>query len=107
MDITIKVYEKDKKTVKKECKADTVELEFGTVRRLMTLFDYKNLDNATILSIVAQEWNDVTSILSEAFPDMQDEDWDHVKMKELFVCIKNIVIVSIKDMLNIPTDSKN
>lgn len=107
MDITIKVYEKDKKTVKKECKADTVELEFGTVRRLMTLFDYKNLDNATILSIVAQEWNDVTSILSEAFPDMQDEDWDHVKMKELFVCIKNIVIASIKDMLNIPTDSKN
>lgn len=44
MDITIKVYEKDKKTVKKECKADTIDLEFGTVRRLMALLDYKNLD---------------------------------------------------------------
>lgn len=107
MDITIKVYEKDKKTVKKECKADTVDLEFGTVRRLMALFDYKNLDNATLLSMIFEEWNDLVSILSEAFPDMENDDWDHVKMKELLTVIKNIAVVAIKDMLSIPTDPKN
>ena len=107
MDITIKVYEKDKKTVKKECKADTVDLEFCTVRRLMALFDYKNLDNATLLSLIFEEWNDLVSILSEAFPDMENDDWDHVKMKELLIVIKNIAVVAIKDMLSIPTDPKN
>lgn len=107
MDITIKVYEKDKKTVKMECKADTVDLEFGTVRRLMALFDYKNLDNATLLSLIFEEWNDLVSILSEAFPDMENDDWDHVKMKELLTVIKNIAVVAIKDMLSIPTDPKN
>lgn len=105
--MTIKVYEKDKKTVKKECKADAVELEFGTVRRLMALFDYQNLDNATLFSIVMDEWNDIVSILSEAFPDMEDDDWNHVKMKELIVVIKDMVIAAVKDMLNIPTDPKN
>lgn len=107
MDITIKVYEKDKKTVKKECKADTIDLEFGTVRRLMALLDYKNLDNATLLSIIFDEWNDLVSILSEAFPGMKNDDWDHVKMKELLAVIKNIAVVAIKDMLSIPTDPKN
>ena len=107
MDITIKVYEKDKKTVKKECKADTVDLEFGTVRRLMALFDYKKLDNATLLSLIFEEWNDLVSILSEAFPDMENDDWDHVKMKELLIVIKNIAVAAVKDMLSIPTDPKN
>ena len=82
-------------------------MEFGTVRRLMALFDYKNLDNATLLSLIFEEWNDLVSILSEAFPDMENDDWDHVKMKELLIVIKNIAVVAIKDMLSIPTDPKN
>lgn len=105
--IILKVYEKDKKTVKKECKADTIDLEFGVVRRLMGLLDYKKLDNAALLSIIMDEWKDIVSILSETFPDMADDDWDHVKMKELIVVIKDIAITAVKDMLNIPTDPKN
>ena len=38
---------------------------------------------------------------------MENDDWDHVKMKELLIVIKNIAVVAIKDMLSIPTDPKN
>ena len=52
-ELKLKVYENDMKTVKKECTAQTVEVPFGAVRRLMRLFDIDSKNNnADILKTI-------------------------------------------------------
>lgn len=67
--ITLKVYEKDMKTVKKECQAVSVKIPFGVIRKLMKLFDENTLeDTYQILSVVTSSFDDVTNILQNVFP---------------------------------------
>lgn len=107
MKITLKVYEKDG-TIKKEVAANSVDIMFGTVRRLMALFKVDKLENtAQVLETVSGAWNDVTSILNECFTDMTEEDWDGVKVKELLPVVLAILKDSFAEILNIPTDPKN
>lgn len=108
MRLTIKVYEKDGKTVMKECEGETCDFMFGTIRKLMKLFEVDKMENNTqVLSAITDAWEEVTTILGECFPDMQPEDWDNVKVKELIPVILAILKSSIAEMLQIPSESKN
>lgn len=107
MELKIKVYGKGGEVVK-ESAANSVDIMFGTVRRLMALFSVDGLDNtAQFLSTVAKAWGDVTAILDECFPDMSEADWDGVKVKELLPVILSILKGSFAEILNIPRDPKN
>lgn len=106
MEIKLKVYGKDGEVLK-ECKAKTVDIMFGTIRNLMKLFRVDELENtAQILKVVGSAWSDVTAILSECFPEMEDEDWDHVKLKELVPVILSILKDSFAEIVSIPKDPK-
>lgn len=108
MEIKLNVYENDMKTIKKECVANTVDIPFGLVRKLMKLFDVENLDDTTkILNIVMKSWDDVISLLDRIFPDMEEEDWDYVGTKELVQVIFQVLKEAAKALFNIPTDPKN
>lgn len=108
MKLEINVYEKDLKTVKKVVEANTIEISFGTIRKFMALFNISTLDDTMeIMKVVLKSWNEVVELLDLIFPDMNEEDWDGVKTKELLEVIKDILTFSFKEMLNIPVDSKN
>ena len=106
MEIKLKVYE-DNGEVSKEFTAQSVDIMFGTIRRLMKLFSVDELENtAQIFKIVGGAWSDVTAILSEGVPEITDEDWDHVKLKELVPVIIEILKASFAEILTIPKDPK-
>lgn len=108
MEIKINVYERDLKTLKKEVSANTIDIPFGIIRKFMSLFDIKELDDSVaILNIVTKSWKDVVYLLDAIFPDMTEDDWDGVNTKELLEVIKNVLKYSFAEMLNIPVDEKN
>ena len=106
--ITLKVYDENFDTIKKECKAKMVVVPFGLIRKLMTLFDVEKLDDTTqILNVVMSSWDTVVSLLDRVFPDMEENDWDYVDTKELVQIIFSLLKFAFAEMVNIPTDPKN
>lgn len=107
-ELKLKVYENDMKTVKKECTAQTVEVPFGAVRRLMRLFDIDSKNNnADILKTIISAWDSVVSILDNVFPEMNEEDWDFVSTKELAAVVYKLIQAALADLTQIPKDPKN
>lgn len=108
MEIKINVYENDMKTVKKEVKAELVEIPFGIIRKFMSLFNIQSLDDtATILNVVANSWKEVQTLLDRIFPDMSEDDWDGVSTKELLKVVMEVLKFAFTDILNLPVDEKN
>jgi hypothetical protein len=106
MELKITVYDKDDKVIK-ECKAQTIDIKFGQVAALMELMDVENVnDSVELLRIVHKAWKQVIAILSKVFPDMNDDDWENVSMKELLPVVVTILKSSFSEMLTIPK-SKN
>jgi hypothetical protein len=107
-EIKLKVYENDMKTVKKEYTAQTVEIPFGVVRRLMRLFDIDNsTDNNDILKTVIKAWDSVIGILNNVFPEMTEDEWDNVSTKELAAAVYKLIQAALADLMAIPKDPKN
>ncbi|MGD7407495.1 hypothetical protein ACQCP7_25795 [Ralstonia pseudosolanacearum] len=111
MRLFINVYEVNelgKKVIKKQCDAETIDLEFGTIAKLMELVNIENIDSLPdLLKAIYGTWEEIKSVLSEAFPDMQPEDWEHVRVKELYPTIRDILKFSIMEIAGIPSEGKN
>lgn len=107
MKLEITVYDGNDNVVK-TCEAQTIDLEFGTVRSLMKLLNVDNMnDTGQLLNVVYNAWEQLVEILGKCFPDMETEDWEHVKLKELIPVIMDILKASFTDILSIPKDPKN
>lgn len=108
MNLKLNVYDKTGKEVVKTVEADTFDLMFGTIVKLMDLLKIEDIDNnLEVLKVIYGAWNEITDVLSTVFPNMTDEDWKTVKVKELVPIIIEIGKFAITDALAIPTDSKN
>lgn len=106
MELKITVYDDNDKAVK-ECKAQTVDIRFGQVSAIMELMDVENInDSAELLKTIHKAWKQLIKILSKVFPDMEDNDWDNVSLKELLPVVVAILKTSFAEMLTIPK-SKN
>lgn len=106
MELKITVYDNNDNAVK-ECKAQTVDIRFGQISAIMELVDIEAMDNSMeLLKTVRKAWKQLTRILSKIFPDMEDDDWENVSVKELLPVVVVIIKDSIAEMLAIPK-SKN
>lgn len=105
--ITINVYGNSNE-ITKTCEAKVVDIKFGTIRRLMGLLKVEEIDNTSeLLKAVYEAWEQITDVLAQCFPDMNDEDWDNVKVNELLPVIIQIAKSAFAEMLTVPTNSKN
>lgn len=103
----IKVYD-DKGKVKKTCVAEAIDLEFGTIRKIMEILNIEEKETTTqLLSTVYGAWDQLVNVMSQSFPDMQYEDWEHVKIREFLPVMVGIIKYSISEMLTVPKDPKN
>lgn len=103
----INVYDKDNNIVK-TCEAVDAELKFGAIRSIMKLLNIDNInDTGELLKVIYSAWEQLTAILSQCFPDMQEGDWDFVKLDELIPVVVGILRASFGKILTIPNDSKN
>lgn len=104
MEIT--VYDKHG-VISKKAKAEMIDLEFGTIRSLMKVLNVENInDTGELLSVVYGAWTELTEILSQVFPDMSSDDWDHVKLKELIPVLMDVMRYSFAEILTL-NRSKN
>ena len=89
----------------KTVEAENLDIEFGHIRSIMRLLDVDNInDTWALLKTVYSAWDKLTEVLSSVFPDMEDEDWEHVKIKELVPELLQIVRDSFAEILTIPTE---
>ncbi len=107
MELKLNVYD-ETGNITKTAKAETLDLEFGSIRSLMELLNIENIeDTGALLKTVYCAWDQITYILGQCFPEMEYEDWDHVKLKELMPMIIDILRFSFGEILTIPKSSKN
>lgn len=105
--ITLNVYDNRNK-IAKTCEAKLVDIKFGTIRKLMGLLKIDEIDNTSqLLKVVYEAWEQIVEVLNQCFPDMDDDDWDNVKVNELLPVIVAIAKSALSDMLAIPGNSKN
>ena len=106
MELKITVYD-DNDNVMKECTAQTVDVKFGQVSAIMELLDVESVeDSMQLMRMINKAWKQLIKILSKIFPDMEDDDWNNVSLKELLPVLILILKDSFKEMMNIPK-SKN
>ena len=104
MKLELHVYDKSGDVVK-SVDANMIDLEFGTVRALMELLNVEQInDTSTLLKTVYSAWDELTGILSQCFPEMEYDDWNHVKLKELIPLVINILKYSFGEILTIPAE---
>ena len=103
----INVYDKDKKIVKTSTAIDC-DIRFGSVRKIMALLDMEDInDTMALLKTIYGAWDQTTKVLSECFPDMEEEDWDNVYINELVPVVVGIAKASFAKIFDVPSDSKN
>lgn len=104
---SLKVYDKEDNVIK-ECTAVDCDLKFGSIRKIMALLKIEDADDyASLFHIIYDAWDQLQLVLTECFPDMTEEDWDNVKVKELIPTMIELVKDMLRKLKRIPSDSKN
>ena len=101
---SINVYDKEGNVIK-TCTAIDADIRFGSVRKIMALLDLDDInDTFALLKTIYGAWDQTTKVLSECFPDMEDEDWDNVLVKELVPVVVDIAKASLAKILDMPSE---
>lgn len=101
--LNLKIYEQGK--VVKIYEAEPYELEFGTVKTLMQILKIEDMSNQVeLLKILGDAWDEILSVLTNVFPECTEEEWNHIKAKEVLRLIIDIAKFAISDVFVIPTE---
>lgn len=105
MNLILKIYDDKGKNIVKSYESTTYELMFGTVMSLMDLLKIEEIDNQLeLLKVVHGAWTEIKEVLGGVFPDVTEDEWRHVKVKELLPIVVDIAKFAVSDMLSIPTE---
>jgi hypothetical protein len=105
MNLVLKIYDDSGKNIVKSYESKTYDLMFGTVMKLMELLKVEDMDNqAEMLKTIYGAWGEIKTVLAGVFPEATDDDWKHVRVKELLPMILEIAKFSVTEMFTIPTE---
>lgn len=105
MNLILKIYDDKGKNIIKTYESSQYDLMFGSVMSLMDLLQIESLDDQLqLLKVIHGAWSEVKDVLSGVFPEATEDDWKHVKVKELLPIIINIAKFAVSDMLSVPTE---
>lgn len=102
MKLELKIYKKDKKTVEKTYRANTVELSFGTVRTVMQIIKPEELDlndEQALGRALLAGWSIVDPLFSDIFPGLTSEELDRAKLPDMTRIIQQ-VFAYLSDEIN-------
>lgn len=103
----LNVYD-DHDNIVKSCEGKLVEIKFGTIRAIMKLLNVENIkDTGELVKAIYSAWEKLTNVLERCFPEMEDEDWDNIRLRELVPLVLEIVKFSAANLMSVPSDSKN
>lgn len=105
MNLVLKIYDDSGKNVVKSYESKTYDLMFGTVMKLMELLKVEDMDDQLeMLKTIYGAWEEIKTVLAGVFPEATDDDWKHVRVKELLPMILEIAKFSVTEMFTIPTE---
>lgn len=105
--LVLHVYDKEG-NLTKTCEAQAPRLKFGAIRSLMQILKIDDVeDTGELLATIYGAWEQVTAVLSQCFPEMEEEDWEYVELKELIPVVVTILRSTFAEILSIPNDPKN
>lgn len=105
MNLILKIYDDSGKNVVKSYESKTYDLMFGTVMKLMELLKVEEMDDQLeMLKTIYGAWEEIKTVLAGVFPEATDDDWKHVRVKELLPMILEIAKFSVTEMFTIPTE---
>lgn len=108
MNLVLKIYDDSGKNIVKSYESKTYDLMFGTVMKLMELLKVEDMDDQLeMLKTIYGAWEEIKTVLAGVFPEATDDDWKHVRVKELLPLIMKIAKFSVTEVLTIPIDEKN
>ena len=104
--ILLNVYDENG-NITKQAEATPVSIKFGAVRKLMKLLKVDTAsDTWDILTTVSDVWEELIALLSKCFPDMEEKDWDEVKLEDLIPAVISILRMSFAKMNEVPGDNE-
>lgn len=96
----------DKKEVVKTYKAETYDIEFGTVEDLINLVDFENIDmndNASLVKaagkVVMGGMDVIKPLYKDIFDGLTDDELRHTHLSELAAVLICVVKFSINEMM--------
>ena len=105
--IKLNVYDENE-NILKTVEAHLIDIRFGTIKKLLKVLEIEQIDDTSeLFKTLYSSWKAVTTILSRVFPQMEEDDWDGVKLSELLPVLLAIFRGSFAQLSNIPVDSKN
>ena len=105
MNLILKIYDDSGKNVVKSYESKTYDLMFGTVMKLMELLKVEDMDDQLeMLKTIYGAWEEIKTVLAGVFPEATNDDWKHVRVKELLPMILEIAKYSVTEMFTIPTE---
>lgn len=105
MNLVLKIYDDSGKNVVKSYESKTYDLMFGTVMKLMDLLKVEEMDDQVeMLKTIYGAWEEIKTVLAGVFPEATNDDWKHVRVKELLPMILEIAKFSVTEMFTIPTE---
>jgi hypothetical protein len=108
MNLILRIYDDSGKNIVKSYESKTYDLMFGTVMKLMELLKVEDMDDQLeMLKTIYGAWEEIKTVLAGVFPEATDDDWKHVRVKELLPLIMKIAKFSVTEVLTIPIDEKN
>lgn len=71
--------------VAKVVTAESYDLMFGTIEDILGLLDAVSdgADDSAIIRAVVENWGKLRLLLLDVFPDLEREDVDHIKVREV------------------------
>ena len=100
----LNVYNKDGEIIK-TVEGRNIDIKFGHIRSIMKLLNVENIDDTyDLLNSVYYAWEKLTEILSECFPEMEEDDWENIRIKELIPELIQIIKDSFAEILTIPKE---
>lgn len=105
-EITLNIYGAGKEKIK-TLTASGYDLMMGTVEDFMQIIDVDKLnDNMEVAKMVLNGFSQLKPLLKDVFPEMTDEDFKGIKIKELTSTIMQIG-TSVVESLRVLKNEKN
>lgn len=107
--VEIKIW-KNQKEVEKVLKCEQYDLMLGTLEDVLKLFrlgdienEIQKLDEQAILQIIVKEYDKITVLLHDVFPDMTTDDRKKIKVRELIPFFMQLIAYAVGQITSIET----
>lgn len=107
MQYVLKIYDKSHRKIARIVKADEFDLFYGTVETVVEIIDIEKVNNNfDVIKIVLNAKDEIINLLKDIFPDVSDEEWKCVKVKDIVAVLLQIIKSTVTG-INLLSDEKN